>query len=277
MAQKALNDYMMDWLSGLVNGAAPVSDGFQGISRTRWIDVVANTLPTVAGSGTITFENPVFGVKVTSMMVSAGTMPLTAVNPIMRIAVDAANDAAAAILLPDTFPSGDPTADAGQITSFNIPLVYVPGTGSVSVDVNAALVADADAAVAASTNLRLLGYSCKESAAGAAVATFRIMHGATVAGGTEVATQELAANASETVWFGDDGIACANGISIDWIAGTVDVTLYYTTSPRVVAQINFPTAGIEIPVSRDGILRLDFAHDITGMTFILGVTALEEV
>lgn len=179
MSQKALQDYMMDWLSGLVNGAAPVSDGFQGIARTRWIDVVANTLPTVAGSGTITFENPVFGVKVTSMMVSAGTMPLTAVNPIMRVAVDAANDAAAAILLPDTFPSGDPTADAGQITSFNIPLVYVPDTEAAG-------------------DLR-------------------------------------------------------------------------------VAQLNFPTAGIEIPVSRDGILRLDFAHDITGMTFILGVTALEEV
>ncbi len=180
MAQKALSDYMMDWFSDLVDGAARVSDGLQGIARTRWIDVVANTLPTVAGSGTITFENPVFGVKITSMTAS-GTMPLTAVNPIMRVAVDAANDAAAAILLPDTFPSGDPTADAGQITSFNIPLVYVP-------DYNDAGAAD-----------------------------------------------------------------------------------------QRVAQINFPTSGIEIPVSRDGILRLDFAHDITGMTFILGVTALEEV
>lgn len=98
---------------------------------------------------------------------------------------------------------------------------------AVSVDVNAALVADVDAAVAAATGLVLMGYSCKESAGAAAAATFRVMHGATVAGGTEVVTQELAANGSDKTWFGPDGIACPNGISIDWIAGTVDVNLYY--------------------------------------------------
>lgn len=161
------------------DGGALITDGLQGIARTRWIDVVAATLPTVAGSGTITFSNPVFGCRVTSMMVSAGTLPLTAINSVMRVAIDAANDAAAAILLPTTFPSGDPTADAGQITSFNIPLVYVPDTEAAG-------------------DLR-------------------------------------------------------------------------------VAQLDFPTAGIDIPVTRDGITRLDFGHNMTGITFILGITALEAV
>ena len=179
MAQKTVTDYMMDWLSGLVNGAALVSTEKAGVIRTRWIDVVAATAPTIAGSGTVTFAEPVFGVWVTSMMVSAGTLPLTAINPVMRVGIDAANDAAALIMVPTTFPSGDPTADAGQITSFNIPLVYV--------------------------------------------------------GDTEAAGELR------------------------------------------VAQINFPTEGLEIPVSSDGILRLDFGHNMTGITFILGIRTLEGI
>lgn len=96
-----------------------------------------------------------------------------------------------------------------------------------SVDVNAAVTADVDAAVAAATGLRLVGYSCRESAVSPAVATFAIVNGATGAGGTGVVYVELAANASETVWFGDSGIDCASGISVDHIAGTVDVNLFY--------------------------------------------------
>lgn len=161
------------------DGAALITDGFTGIARTRWIDVVAATLPTSAGSGTITFTTAVFGIRVTSMMVSAGTLPLTAINSVMRVGIDAANDAAAGLLLPTSFPSGDPTAEGGQITSFNIPLAYVPDTEAAG-------------------DLR-------------------------------------------------------------------------------AAQINFPSSGIDIPVTRAGVTRLDFAHNMTGITFILGVTALEGV
>lgn len=161
------------------NGAARVTDGFQGIARTRWIDVVAATAPTVAGSGTITFTNPVFGVWVDSVILSSGTIALTANNWTIRCAVDAANDAAAAILLPTTFPSGDPTADGGQIMSFNVQPVWIPDT----------------------------------EAAG-------------------------------------------------------DLRVGQITLPRPV----------EIPVTRDGILRLDFAHNIaTTTTIILGIRALEAV
>lgn len=100
----------------------------------------------------------------------------------------------------------------------------------VSVDVNTAITADVDAAVAAATGLRLMGYSVRESAASAAVAAVSIKHGTTGAGGTYIARINLAADESERMWFGPDGIdVAASGISIDWEAGTVDVDLWHKT------------------------------------------------
>lgn len=98
---------------------------------------------------------------------------------------------------------------------------------AASVDVNTGISADVEPAIAAATGLRLIGYSCRESAGTPAVAAFNLVHGATVAGGSNVIAVELAANASETVFFGDAGIDCANGISIDVVAGTVDVNVIY--------------------------------------------------
>ena len=102
---------------------------------------------------------------------------------------------------------------------------------AVSFDVNAAVAADVDAAVAAATDLRLMGYACRESHGTPAVATFQIIHGATVSGGTVVAQIELAANKSDHEWYGPQGIAVPNGLSIDRVAGTVDVTLFYMATP----------------------------------------------
>lgn len=99
---------------------------------------------------------------------------------------------------------------------------------AASVDVNAGTSADVDAAVAAAVGLRLVGFNARESAGSAAVATFSIVHGATVSGGANVATVELAANGSVTEWFWP-GIAMASGISIDRVAGTFDLHLYYVT------------------------------------------------
>lgn len=106
------------------------------------------------------------------------------------------------------------------------------GTGAMaaaSVDVNDALVADVEPAVAAAAGLRLMGFACREIDAVPAVATFRIIHGATVGGGTVVVPVELAANESKSQWFGPDGIDVPNGISIDWIVGTVDVEIFHKT------------------------------------------------
>jgi len=96
-----------------------------------------------------------------------------------------------------------------------------------SVDVNALIVANVDAAVAAAAGLRLMGYSAKESAAVPAAATAVIVHGATGAGGTSVVNLNLALSTSETQWFGPDGIACPNGLSIDWLTGRLDINLFY--------------------------------------------------
>lgn len=122
---------------------------------------------------------------------------------------------------------------AGDNNIGNVDVVTLPaplGTGimvAASVDVNTAIAADVDAAVAAQAGLRLVGFAARESAGVAAVATFIIVHGATGAAGTAVVPVELAADGSTREWFGPDGIACPNGISIDWIAGTVDVHLFY--------------------------------------------------
>lgn len=108
-------------------------------------------------------------------------------------------------------------------------LVNEGGAGlhkAASVDVNAAITANVDAAVAAAAGLRLVGFSAKESAGAPAAATAVIVHGATGAGGTAVAYINLAASGSDTVWLGD-GIACDSGISIDWLTGQLDVCLYY--------------------------------------------------
>lgn len=114
------------------------------------------------------------------------------------------------------------TANIGGITGTGIHV-------GASVDVNSNVGADVDAAVAAAAGLRLVGFACREMAGTAAVAAFIIVHGATGAGGTAVVPVELAANESRSEWFGPEGIACPNGISIDWLAGAVDVHLFYKT------------------------------------------------
>ncbi len=95
------------------------------------------------------------------------------------------------------------------------------------VELNAAVVADVDAAVAADPNLILLGYSVRESKSAEAVATIVIVNGATGAAAGKLVHIELAASTSETVWLGDRGIHCPLGLSIDWITGEVDISLYY--------------------------------------------------
>ncbi len=89
-----------------------------------------------------------------------------------------------------------------------------------------AVAADVLSAVPAHANLRLVGFSARESDGTAAVATFRIVNGATVSGPDVVLPVELAANKSTSDWF-NDGIECPGGITIDHITGTFDLILYY--------------------------------------------------
>lgn len=100
-------------------------------------------------------------------------------------------------------------------------------SAAASIDSNLLITANVDAAVAAATGLRLMGYSAKESAAAPAAATGVIVIGATGAGGTPVVNLNFAASESETVWFGPDGIDAAAGISIDWLTGRFDCQIFY--------------------------------------------------
>lgn len=105
----------------------------------------------------------------------------------------------------------------------------LPGWGVMSAaltDSNLAVGADVNAAVAATPGLRLMGFAAREVAATAAVATFTIVHGATAAGAA-ILPVELKADESTREWFGPQGIAFPDGISIDWVAGAVDVHLFY--------------------------------------------------
>lgn len=132
---------------------------------------------------------------------------MTSINPGSTIQADAS--------------SGNPTeqkstSGAAWITN---------NTPAASVQVNLAIVADVNAAVAAVAGLRLMGYAVRETAA--AVANVVIVHGATVGASTYLVPVKLAANESKVHNFGPDGLACPNGISIDWVAGTLDVIIYY--------------------------------------------------
>ena len=80
-----------------------------------------------------------------------------------------------------------------------------------------------EAGVAATANMRLMGYSIKETAG--AVATMSLLHGASAAG-TALAHENFAAAGSETRWFGPQGIPCASGVWIERLTGSTAVVLY---------------------------------------------------
>ena len=94
------------------------------------------------------------------------------------------------------------------------------------VQVNAAIVADVDAGVPASTNLRLMGWNARATVAG----NFKIKNSATGAAGTILATVALALDEHKFAWFGPKGLDASDGLSIDWVVGTHDIELYYDDS-----------------------------------------------
>jgi hypothetical protein len=107
--------------------------------------------------------------------------------------------------------------------------IFAQLSGGASYDLNAGITADVEPAVAAVSGKRLVlvGYSCRESAGSPAVAALNIVNGAAVSGGDAIIPIELAANGSEMKWFGPEGIATPDGLSIEVVAGTVDITLFY--------------------------------------------------
>lgn len=85
----------------------------------------------------------------------------------------------------------------------------------------AAATAD-EAGVAATTGLRLMGYSIREGAAGAA--TTNIEHG-TANSSPVLAAETLAASTGAVRWFGPQGLPCPNGIWVERVTGNTAVFL----------------------------------------------------
>jgi hypothetical protein len=82
-----------------------------------------------------------------------------------------------------------------------------------------------EAGIAAAANMRLMGYSIKETAG--AVATLLLRHG-DAATDEIVAAENFAAAGSTTRWFGPGGIPVPDGVFIERLTGTTAVTLWTT-------------------------------------------------
>jgi len=82
--------------------------------------------------------------------------------------------------------------------------------------------------LAALANRRLLGYSVTEAAGTPAAAEVTLRHG-TLATDPEIGTKKLALSTDRDVRFGTSGIAVPNGVFVDMVAGTVKLTLIWST------------------------------------------------
>lgn len=140
----------------------------------------------------------------------------------------------------DATPSGNPVLIAGRAASnpgavANAEVAYLwltlqgaaitkPQPTAATIDTSFTAQAADFTVEAATANLRIKGWSIRESAAGAAVATVVIRHDAdgTCDGTAVVAFVELSANQSLQQDYGPDGEAVPNGLCVDVIAGTVD-------------------------------------------------------
>jgi hypothetical protein len=99
-------------------------------------------------------------------------------------------------------------------------------TAATQVVVSADATADVDLAVAADDQLVIMGYCIAETAAVPAVAEVQIINGADGTGQI-VAPVFCAASATHNAWFGPQGIPARDGITIERIAGTTSVSVYY--------------------------------------------------
>jgi hypothetical protein len=94
---------------------------------------------------------------------------------------------------------------------------------ATAVSAGASIGADQNAVLAATVGLRLFGYSVREDAG--ATAVVQIMHGATVGGGVLVETISLGPLESTADYWGPEGVAVPNGVSIDWVSGSLKMSL----------------------------------------------------
>lgn len=93
--------------------------------------------------------------------------------------------------------------------------------------------ADSEAFLAGTKARRLVAITYREAAG--AGAEFKLLHGAAVSGGVQIFAAVLAANASGSAFFGQNGVSIPNGLTLDRVSGTIDVISFWYDEPGVVA------------------------------------------
>jgi hypothetical protein len=106
----------------------------------------------------------------------------------------------------------------GTIIDAGVPSVAGTGIFAATTSTAVAQTAIDVQVVAATTSLRLMGYSFREDAGG--TASFILRNGTSTAG-TPLAYVTLAAGESVRDWFGPQGKVAAAGIFLDMVSGTV--------------------------------------------------------
>lgn len=97
-------------------------------------------------------------------------------------------------------------------------------SGATAVDAGTGT--DDEAITGAAANLRLLGFTAKETT-GTAGASFLFHNGDDTGDPATTAPIDLVPGESTREWFGEDGIASANGIYLERVSGDVRVVAYY--------------------------------------------------
>ena len=92
------------------------------------------------------------------------------------------------------------------------------------------ITADQEPAIAAADGLRLIGWTATEAGGTGATAEVHLIHGETVAGGTELESIKFAGDESKHSWQWP-GVRADNGISIEVVDGEVDIEIYYLVLP----------------------------------------------
>lgn len=91
--------------------------------------------------------------------------------------------------------------------------------------------ADNNLLVAAQTGLKLCGYNVKATVGSAGVGMLIKGVAQTQTNTNRIAGFNLATGAHDHEWFGDDGVKCDEGISVDFTSGSFDVTVFYRVAP----------------------------------------------
>lgn len=97
-------------------------------------------------------------------------------------------------------------------------------SGATAVDAGTGT--DDEAILGATANLRLMGFTAKETT-GTAGASFLFHNGTGTGDPATTAPIDLVPGESTREWFGNDGIASANGIYLERVSGDVRVVAYY--------------------------------------------------